>query len=142
MRVRLDDGPFVAGGQFGGGEVVDVVDGADAAAVHGVGADAVLGVDDVVRGRIEGRAQGRDGAQDAFPDRLVVGSVGEGHDPQPYGRVHGPEEAVVAAPAQGPHRHVLAGRREGLGEGEGVDDAAARFGGVAEQGDLHEVVSR
>ncbi|MFE2490789.1 hypothetical protein ACFXGR_47815 [Streptomyces mirabilis] len=25
--VRLDDGPFVAGGQFGGGEVVEVVDG-------------------------------------------------------------------------------------------------------------------
>ncbi|KPH99784.1 hypothetical protein ACFZDP_20560 [Streptomyces mirabilis] len=27
VRVQLDDGPFAAGGQFGGGEVVEAVDG-------------------------------------------------------------------------------------------------------------------
>lgn len=144
VRVRLDDGPLVTGGQFGGGEVVDVVDRADAPAADRVGADAVLGVDHVVcrRGGFEGFAEDGDGAQDPFADRLAVRAVGERHDPQSYRGIHRPEETGVAPAAQRPHRDVLTQRGQRLGEGEGVDDAAAWLGGVAEQGDLHGRSSR
>ncbi|MDQ0946490.1 hypothetical protein QFZ24_000413 [Streptomyces phaeochromogenes] len=104
-------------------------------------------MDDVVRRRkgLEGVAEYGDGAQDPLADGLLWWAVRERDDPQLYSRIHGPEEAGVAAAAQRPHRDVLPGRGECLGEGEGVYDSAARLGGVAEQGDpepCHEGVSR
>ena len=93
MGVRADDRPLVAGGQFGRGELVQVVHRADAA-VDGVGTDAVLGVHYVVRPG-ERRPQGDYRTQDPLPHGLAL-DFGKGHQSQAYARIHVPEEAAAA----------------------------------------------
>ncbi len=65
MTERAPDGTLVAGREFRRGEVVDVVHRAHAAAGR-VGADAVLGVHDVVAARVEGVPQRGDRAEHAL----------------------------------------------------------------------------
>jgi hypothetical protein len=132
----VHDGALVAGGELGRGEVVEVVNRPQAAAGR-VGADAVLGVHDLVVAWREGVAQDGDGAQDPLPCALARPAAGKRHDAQPDRPVDRAEEPAVTAPAQGPDGHVLPGRRQGLGQRERVDHAAARLGGVGEEGDLH-----
>ena len=106
VRVRGDDRPLVAGGQLGRGEVVEVVHGPDAAG-HRVGADAVLGVHDVVRRRRRRpRAARRWSAGRARPT-LSPGRSGNGTTRSRTARVDRPEEPGVAAAAQRPHGDVL-----------------------------------
>ena len=131
VRVWLGDGPLMTGGEFGGGEVIDVMHGPHAPAGR-VGTDAVLGVHDVVAGSVEGFPQHGDGAQDPRAHGLA-GDLRERHHLLTYPGIDHAEEPAVAAAAERPHGDVLPGGGEGLGQREGVHHAAARLGRIAEQ---------
>jgi hypothetical protein len=118
------------------GEVIEVVDGADAA-IDRVGADAVLRMDDVVIVGRECRTQGLDRAHDPLSDRFgVVGR--ERHHLEVHRGVDRSEETTIAPSTQRPHRHLGPGRGECLRQVERVHHSAARFRGVGEQRDAHQ----
>src|SRR5882757_11098188 len=112
--IRFDDGLFVALGQHRGGELVEVVNGTDAP-THGVGADAVLGVHDVVLTRGELGAQKGYRPDDAVGHRLLA-AVGEVDQPDPDRRIDVAEEAAVTLAGQRPHGHLHTRRRQCLGQ--------------------------
>ncbi len=118
----------MAGGELRGGEVVEMVDGADAG--HGrVRRDAVLGVDDVVVAamRLERLGKHADRAHDAVADRFPVACL-EGYRADADTGCDRPEEGGVPAPAERPHVYLGAQAGEGLGECQGMHDTATRLG--------------
>ena len=138
--IGLVDGFLLAVLQVGALKVFNVVNGADKVGDvallfedgQGVGAEAVLGVIDVVAFWV-GLEKGDelfDALLDDLVDVFVAGSGGDGAGLEWGGAV----EALVVF-VEGENAGVVAEFGEGLGELQSVDDAATGFGGVGEEGD-------
>ena len=79
---------------------------------------------------LERRRQQRDRAQDPLPDRLALDLL-DGHQPDGHRGSTGRKKPVSPPRAERPHRHLVPGAGERLGQRERVHDAAARLRRVA-----------